>query len=149
MRESYSSLNSVRDTNAHVSHIQKRSYLAMILSAVIPGLGQMYLNHFLKGCIIFIVYISSICIFYMNSYPVRDWDDLLRFKPLTESANTEDDTDRSIHLWTLDNGDALMFRPTWILKVTSLIQGLVCLTYAIYDGWKGRRVLSFNEQVKE
>lgn len=146
MRESYSGLNSVKHTDTPVSHVQKRSYLAMILSAVIPGLGQMYLNHFLKGCIIFIVYIFSICIFYMNSYPVRDWDDLLRFKPISESANTLDDTDRTIHLWTLDNGDALMFRPSWILKVTSLIQGLICLTYAIYDGWRGRRVFSLKDE---
>ncbi len=142
MRESYSGLNTVNHTNAPVVPIQKRSYLAMTLSAVMPGLGQMYLNHFLKGCIILIVYISSIGIFYINSYPVRSWDDLLRFKPISEDTNTVDDTDRSIHLWTLDNGDALMFRPTWILKVTSFIQGLICLIYAIYDGWRGRQVFS-------
>ncbi len=142
MRESYSDSNTVGNTKPQVYPLQKHSHLAMILSAVLPGLGQLYLNHFLKGCIIFIVYISSIGIFYMNSYPVRDWDDLLRLKPLPASTDSVEETDSSIHLWTLDNGDAVMFRPSWILKITSLIQGLICWVYAVYDGWRGKRVLT-------
>ena len=124
---------------------QKRSFLAMILSAVIPGLGQIHLNNTIKGFIIFLVYIASIGIFYMNSYPVRDWNDLMRFKPISNNQEMDEDIDRSIPLWTLDNGEVLMFRPTWILKVTALIQGIACWIYAVYDGWRGRQIYSVSE----
>lgn len=147
MQQSSSRVSSTNQTQGYTAPLQKRSYMAMVLSAIIPGLGQLYLKRPLKGTIIFIVFIFSIGIFYINSYPVKDWNDLLQFKQIQDNTRTEDDTDNSIHLWTLDNGDALMFRPSWILKVTSLIQGLVCLVYAAYDAWKGRPVYSVSEQI--
>ena len=144
MRESTSGFSTTESRKGYTYTLQKRSFFAMILSAVLPGLGQIYLNSTIKGFILFIVYISSIGIFYINSYPVRGWDDLMRFKPVPENQRTAEETDRSIHLWTLDNGDALMFKPTWILKVTALIQGLVCWFYAVYDGWRGRQIYRVN-----
>ena len=126
--------------------VQTRSYSAMILSALLPGLGQIYLHQFVKGCIIFVVFASAIGIFYINSYPVRGWQDLIRFQPVAQAetqtndkTNTETDSERSIHLWTLDSGKKLMFRPSWILKVTSSIQAIVCWIYAVSAGWRGRR----------
>lgn len=144
MQQSTSGFSSTESRKGYTYPLQKRSYFAMILSAALPGLGQLYLNSTIKGFIILLVYISSICIFYINSYPVRGWDDLMRFKPVSDSQTVDEDTDRSIHLWTLDNGDALMFRPTWILKITALIQGLACWIYAVYDGWRGRQIYSMN-----
>ena len=132
--------------NKHGLPTPPRSYTAMILSALLPGLGQIYLRQFVKGCIIFFIFASAISIFYINSYPVQGWRDLIPFGPDTQSetstndkTNTETDTERSIHLWTLDNGKQLMFRPSWILKVTSSIQAIICWIYVVRDGWRGRR----------
>ncbi len=144
MQRSTSDFRSTESRKGNTYPLRQRSVFAMILSAVLPGIGQIYLNSTIKGFIILLVYISSICIFYINSYPVKGWDDLMRFKPVADLQTMDGDTDRSIHLWTLDNGDALMFRPTWILKVTALIQGLACWIYAVYDGWRGRQIYSMN-----
>jgi hypothetical protein len=134
------------------SSVPTRSYSAMVLSALLPGLGQFYLRQFVKGCVIFVVFASAIGIFYINSYPVKGWQDLIRFQPVAQAetpandkANTETDSDRSIHLWTLDSGKKLMFRPSWILKVTSSIQAIVCWIYAVSDGWRGRRKSSIDK----
>ena len=122
-----------------------RSYIAMVLSALLPGLGQIYLGRFMKGCIIFFIFASALSIFYINSYPVQGWRDLISFGPNTQSETSTDntvdaetDSDRSIHLWTLDSGKKLMFHPSWILKVTSSIQAIICWIYAVSDGWRGR-----------
>ena len=126
--------------------VPTRSYSAMVLSALLPGLGQIYLRQFVKGLIIFFLFASAIGIFYINSYPVRGWQDLIRFQPVApaetqtnDKTNTETDSEGSIHLWTLDSGKKLMFRPSWILKVTSSIQAIVCWIYAVSNGWRGRR----------
>lgn len=126
--------------------VPTRSYSAMVLSALLPGLGQIYLGQFVKGCIILFVFVSAIAIFYINSYPVRGWQDLIRFQPIVQAetqtndkTNTETDSESSIHLWTLDSGKKLMFRPSWILKVTASIQAIVCWIYAVSAGWRGRR----------
>lgn len=126
-----------------------RSYAAMILSAILPGLGQIYLNQIVKGCVLFFVFVSAIGIFYINSYPVKEWRDLLRFKPAaqaqtatndTESAETDTDGD-GIALWILDNGDTVKFKPNWILKITSTIQALICWLYAVSGGWRGKTTI--------
>ncbi len=131
--------------NGQDTSFPTRSYTAMILSAFLPGLGQIYLHQVVKGCIIFFVFITAIGLFYLNSYPVRGWDDLLRFHPERyndttsyDSLNSEDNIDNSFHIWTLENGKTLMFRPSWILKITAFIQALFCWIYAVYGGWRGR-----------
>ena len=123
-----------------------RSYLAMILSAILPGLGQLYLGQFLKGFIIFLVFASALGIFYLNSMPVKEWRDLTRFKPTGKEDVSTDDTGNAqkhapyaIHIWTFDDGEKLMYRPSWKLKISGSIQGILCWLYAIGDGWRGRR----------
>ncbi|MDE0481074.1 MAG: DUF5683 domain-containing protein [Candidatus Poribacteria bacterium] len=147
MQESTSDIRSDDiSVEKHDPSVPTRSYSAMVLSALLPGLGQIYLRQFVKGFIIFFIFASAIGIFYINSYPVRGWQDLIRFQPIAQAgtqtndkANTETDSEHSIHLWTLDSGKKLMFRPSWILKVTSSIQAIVCWIYAVSAGWRGRR----------
>ncbi len=126
-----------RDPSTYIS----RSYTAMILSAIIPGLGQIYLHHVVKGCFIFFIFVSAVVLLYMNSYPVKELSDLFQFQ-LREtnntSLNTDSEHDNSIQLWTYENGKTLMFRPSWILKITAFLQGLICWIYAVFDGWRGR-----------
>ena len=146
MPESASNLHSNNiSEDRQNSLIPARSYAAMILSVILPGLGQIYLGRFIKGCIILFVFVSAIALFYLNSYPVKGWSDLARFGPATQTetsthdnADTEIDSERSIHLWTLDSGKKLMFRPSWILKITASIQAIICWIYAVRDGWRGR-----------
>lgn len=122
-----------------------RSYTAMILSAIFPGLGQFYLNQFIKGFIVSAVFASAIGLFYINSYPVREWRDLTRFHhrtPNDASTNTDVDgfenADNSIAIWTLDNGKTIMFKPNWFLKITATLQAIICWIYAVREGWRGR-----------
>ena len=121
------------------------SYTAMILSALFPGLGQFYLNQFLKGFIVIIVFVFSLGLFILNSYPVKDWRDLTAFHPATRndtptdnSVNEIEDADNSIEIWTLDNGKTIMFKPNWILKITATLQAVICWIYAVREGWRGR-----------
>lgn len=60
-----------------------RSYRAVLLSMIIPGLGQIYLRKILKGIIILIGIISATVLIYANSLPVTSWRDLVRLD-LTE-----------------------------------------------------------------
>ena len=146
MQESASNLRSNNiSEDRHGPHIPTRSYSGMIFSAILPGLGQIYLGRYMKGCIIFFVFASAIALFYLNSYPVKGWRDLTRFGPATQTetstndnVNADIDSEHSIHLWTLDSGKQLMFRPSWILKITASIQAIICWIYAVSDGWRGR-----------
>ncbi len=122
------------------------SFGAMILSAIIPGLGQLYLGQFPKAILLFTIFASAIGIFYLNSLPVTGWDDLMRFKPATQEntstekvENSEAQEPYSIHLWTFDDGEKLMYRPSWKLKISASVQGILCWLYAVGDGWRGRR----------
>ena len=123
-----------------------RSYVAMFLSIILPGLGQLYLGHFLKAFIVVFGVASALGIVYLNSMPVEDWRDLTRFKPPVKTETTENETGNAekspgyaIHIWTFDDGEQLMYRPSWKLKISGLIQGVLCWLYAIGDGWRGRR----------
>ena len=123
-----------------------RSYVAMVLSVLLPGLGQLYLGQSLKGFILFLIFVSALGIVYLNSMPVKGWNDLTRFKPTAtediSTGNTEDAEKQStyaIHIWTFDDGEKLMYRPSWKLKISGSIQGILCWLYAIGDGWRGRR----------
>ena len=70
-----------------------RSYPALLLSIIIPGLGQIYLRKILKGIIIFIGVISAIALIYANSLPVTSWSDLVRLDR-TEISTDEGDAGR-------------------------------------------------------
>ncbi len=147
MRESVSTR--VKPNNSKSNQdtpMNSRSYVAMVLSAILPGLGQLYLAQFVKGTIIFLIFATALAIFYLNSLPVTEWRDLMRFKP-AEQENTEgndigtEETQRpyEIHIWTFDEGEKLMYRPSWKFKITSSIQAVLCWLYAVGDGWRGRR----------
>ena len=56
----------------------RRSYRAMLMSMIIPGLGQIYLRKLFKGVIIFIGIILAVVLIYANSLPVTSWRDLTR-----------------------------------------------------------------------
>ena len=123
-----------------------RSFVAMVLSAILPGLGQLYLGQFLKAILLFAIFASAIGIFYLNSLPVTGWDDLMRFKPARQENTATDETGNfeaqepySIHIWTFDDGEKLMYRPSWKLKISASVQGILCWLYAVGNGWRGRR----------
>ncbi|MYB02494.1 hypothetical protein F4X90_22870 [Candidatus Poribacteria bacterium] len=133
-------------TKTHTESPKNRSYVAMVLSAILPGLGQLYLGQSLKGFILFLIFASAVGIFFLNSMPVNEWRDLVRFKPIPKAETTTDNTEDSekhpgyaIHIWTFDDGEKLMYRPSWKLKISGSIQGVLCWFYAIGDGWRGRR----------
>ena len=123
-----------------------RSFVAMVLSAILPGLGQLYLGQSLKAIILFAIFASAVGIFYLNSLPVTGWDDLMRFKPTAADSTSTDEAGGSearepysIHIWTFDDGEKLMYRPSWKLKISASVQGILCWLYAVGDGWRGRR----------
>ena len=123
-----------------------RSFVAMVLSAIFPGLGQLYLGQFPKAIVVFVVFASAIGLFYLNSLPVTEWRDLTRFKPVSEENTSTEKTEDSetqepysIHIWTFDDGEKLMYRPSWKLKISASVQGILCWFYAVGDGWRGRR----------
>lgn len=130
---------------AETESLKSRSYVAMGLSMILPGLGQLYLGRSLKGFLLFFLFVSALGIVYLNSMPVKEWRDLTRFKPPAKEVpidNREDAQTRSkyaIHLWTFDDGEKLMYRPSWKLRISGAIQGILCWLYAIGDGWRGRR----------
>lgn len=136
MRESASQLQS--DANQQRQSPPSRSYTAMILSAIVPGLGQLYLHRLIKAFIVFFIFLTGIVLFYMNSYPVREFGDLFRFQSNAGGFVEQDsgEIENAIQLWTFDDGKKVFFRPSVILKITALIQVLLCWIYAIYDGWR-------------
>ena len=69
----------------------KRCYRAMLLSMIIPGLGQFYLRKLFKGVIIFIGIILAMVLIYANSLPVTSWRDLIRIDR-TEISSDEGGT---------------------------------------------------------
>lgn len=131
------------DNNLKITYI--RSFVAMILSAVLPGLGQMYLGQYFKAGIILIGFLSALGFIYLNSYPVNEWKDLLEFDTISQNSKIlhtkskgHPHAEDSIKLWTLDSGKIIMYRPSWKLKLTSIIQGLICWIYAVSTAWRGK-----------
>lgn len=141
----------------------KPSYLAMLLSLILPGLGQIYLRKWLRGFILFLGVALGATIIYLNSLPVDSWEDLMRFDEFTDwwkerrldntnsvpPSDTQElldemDEDPGYHLWTFENGKKLMYRPSWKLKLSGLVQGLFFWLYAICDGWRGEK--GFNKR---
>ena len=75
-----------------------RSYRAMLLSMIIPGLGQIYLRRPLKSVIILLGIISAMGLVYVNSLPVNSWRDLIRLdrtETTSGQQSAEEPTDDS------------------------------------------------------
>ena len=126
--------------------VYTRSFVAMVLSAILPGLGQLYLSQYAKGVIIFLIFASGVALFYLNSLPVKEWRDLLRFRPVVNEDTTSDSagtdetqTPYEVVIWRFENGEVLTFRPSWKFKISASIQAVLCWFYAVGDGWRGRR----------
>lgn len=139
MHESASQVQS--DVNQQMQSSPPRSYTAMILSGIVPGLGQLYLHRLIKAFIVFFIFLMGIILFYLNSYPVRELTDLFRFQLNSSSGFVAGDSgdmtvEDAFQLWTFDDGKSLWFRPSMFLKVTALIQIVFCWIYAVYDGWR-------------
>ena len=141
----------------------KRSYFAMLLSLILPGLGQLYLRKPVKGLVLFLGVVFAGMIIYLNSFPVNSWQDPTSFddakqwwkerrsdRTNPEPLMTESDTVRKqeeepgYHLWTFESGKKLMYRPSWKLKVSGFVQGSIFWLFAVYDGWHGQK--GFNKR---
>ena len=85
---------------------RERSYLAMLLSMIIPGLGQIYLRKILKGGIILIGAISAMVLIYANSLPVTSWRDLIRIDR-TETSLDEGGTAEQTETYSETDAPAL------------------------------------------
>ena len=85
---------------------RERSYLAMLLSMIIPGLGQIYLRKILKGVIILIGAISAMVLIYANSLPVTSWRDLIRIDR-TETSLDEGGTAEQTETYSKTDAPAL------------------------------------------
>lgn len=148
----------------------KPSYVAMLLSLVLPGLGQIYLRRRLKGSILFLGVVLGGILIYVNSLPVDSWEDLTSFDDLTDwwedrrsddtnaiqSADApnlvEEEENPGYHLWTFESGKKLMYRPSWKLKLSGLVQMLFFWLCAIFDGWRGEKGFNkraFRKRLKE
>lgn len=117
-------------------------YAPMILSAILPGLGQLCFGESRKAILIFVAFASALGIIYLNSIPVTGWGDLVRLKPtaigepsVNSTENVQEQPPYEIHIWTFDDGKQLMYRPSWKLKISGVVQGIICWIYAIGDGW--------------
>ena len=56
----------------------ERSFRAVLLSIIIPGLAQIYLRKPFKGIIILLGIVTAMVLIYLNSLPVNSWRDLTR-----------------------------------------------------------------------
>ena len=71
----------------------KPSFLAAFLSLLFPGLGQVYLRTPFKGLIFFIGVAVGALLVYLNSLPLNNWRDLIRFEEaekIVQSQKGED-----------------------------------------------------------
>ena len=136
----------------------KRSYFAMVLSIIIPGLGQIHLRKPLKGFILFLGVISAGAIIYVNSLPVNTWRDLTRIDELEKSRtkdrlareievdsgiqkpaseNEPPKEERSYHLYTLE--DKLLFRMR--LEFQSDLEDGKAISEGLWQVFRGHKIL--------
>ncbi|HIE30075.1 TPA: hypothetical protein EYP66_22650 [Candidatus Poribacteria bacterium] len=110
--------------------IGKPSHVAMMLSAICPGLGQLYLRKIRKALVLFLVAAMGAFIVYVNSLPLDNFSNLWRFDMTTQE---------SYQIWQFKN-NRLMFRPHWYFKISGYIQFVAMWLYGVVDGWRGRRI---------
>jgi len=108
----------------------KPSPIAMLLSLIFPGLGQLYLMKIRKGLILFFVAAMGLLIIYANSLPLDKWSNLWKFSTEVQEGYP---------LFNIKDAK-LMFRPHWYFKLSGYIQFFGVWLYGVIDGWMGRRI---------
>ncbi|MBM3238979.1 hypothetical protein FJZ31_22025 [Candidatus Poribacteria bacterium] len=106
----------------------KPSPVAMLLSVIWPGLGQLYLRKIRKAVVLFLLAAIAAFIIYANSWPIHNFSDLWRL-----------DVKESYPIWQFKDKQ-LMFRPLWQFKASGYIQFIATWLYGVVDGWMGRRI---------
>ncbi|MFQ6044703.1 MAG: hypothetical protein ACE5PV_27945 [Candidatus Poribacteria bacterium] len=108
----------------------KPSPVAMMLSVICPGLGQLYLRKIRKALVLLLVAAMGALIIYANSLPIHNFSDLWRFDRAIQE---------SYPIWQFKNSK-LMFRAHWYFKMSGYIQFVAAWLYGVVDGWMGRRI---------
>ncbi len=106
------------------------SPLAMFLSMLCPGLGQIYLGKYVKALIIFLAAVMSIVLIYVNTLPFNDFSDLLK----------KDTQAKEYTVWKFKSSRTLMFKSRWQFRLTGFIQFVCVWLYGVTDGLIGRRM---------
>lgn len=94
----------------------KPSWTAMLMSLIIPGLGQCYLRKWGRGILIFLMVVTGLFIAYVNYFPSKEYV-----------------------LLNWSGGRQLRFKPIRALVYTGLIQTSAAWLWGVVDGWKGKR----------
>ena len=133
------------------------SLFAMLLSIILPGLGQVYLRRARMGVIFLFGVLTGFGIVYLNSWPVQSWRDLTNFreaKEILESQKTKEgiklnpqklkealeNIEDKPHQQLLKIKDKqLMLRPKWWFKVTGLTQFVLFWLLSIADALMGQQ----------
>ena len=133
------------------------SLFAMLLSIILPGLGQVYLRRARMGLIFLFGVLTGFGIVYLNSWPVQSWRDLTNFreaKDILESQKTKEgiklnpqklkealeNIEDKPHQELLKIKDKqLMLRPKWWFKVTGLTQFVLFWLLSIADALMGQQ----------
>ena len=133
------------------------SLFAMLLSIILPGLGQVYLRRARMGLIFLFGVLTGFGIVYLNSWPVQSWRDLTNFreaKEILESQKTKEgiklnpqklkealeNIEDKPHQELLKIKDKqLMLRPKWWFKVTGLTQFVLFWLLSIADALMGQQ----------
>ena len=140
----------------------KFSLFAMLLSIILPGLGQVYLRRARWGFIFLFGVLIGFGIIYLNSWPVKSWKDLTNFREAQDILKSQR-TKEGIKLdpqklkEALENiedkphqellkiqNKQLMLRPKWWFKVTGLTQSILFWIFSITDGLMGKQ--GFNKR---
>ncbi|SVC92997.1 uncharacterized protein METZ01_LOCUS345851 [marine metagenome] len=129
----------------------------MLLSIILPGLGQVYLRRARMGVIFLFGVLTGFGIVYLNSWPVQSWRDLTNFreaKEILESQKTKEgiklnpqklkealeNIEDKPHQELLKIKDKqLMLRPKWWFKVTGLTQFVLFWLLSIADALMGQQ----------
>ena len=146
----------------HSRKEHKLSLFAMLLSIILPGLGQVYLRRAKIGFIFLFGVLIGFGIIYLNSWPVQSWKDLTNFreaKDILESQKTKEgiklnpqklkevleNIEDKPHQELLKIKDKqVMLRPKWWFKVTGLTQFVFFWLLSIIDALMGKQ--GFNKR---
>jgi len=109
---------------------QRSRVIAVMLSILLCGLGQIYLRRVLKGLILFISFSCAVAIIYLAvsrmEFKIMDWGEKeLMFNPSRVMSYQERD-----------------FYVADIMKITGAVQLVFTWVFSIADAWRARRIPS-------